>query len=198
VTDSPPPRLGPLAGLIDGPRIAAFDDTVDGWADRLRGITVADRLFYGLSTVGDHGIIWHAIALARIPVAGERLADAVELSAALGIEAAIVNGPVKMLFRRVRPIPATPRPLKLRQPRTSSFPSGHASAGLFAATLLAERSRRPVGALWYSLGVLIGWSRVHVKIHHPSDVAGGFAVGWLLGRLALRVLPGVRRALRSS
>lgn len=185
---APDPRLGPLAGLIDGPRIAAFDETVDGWADRLRGHVVADRLFYGLSTVGDHGMVWHAIALARIPVSGERLVDAAELSAALGIEAAIVNGPVKMLFRRVRPVPATARPHKLRKPKTSSFPSGHASAGVFAATLIANRGSR-YGWAWYSLGILIGWSRVHVKIHHPSDVVGGFAVGWALGRLALRLLP---------
>ena len=189
---SPAPQLGPLAGLIDGPRVERFDATVDRWADRLRGHTAFDRLFYGLSSVGDHGIVWHAIALARIPLAHETFADAVELSSALGIEAAIVNGPVKMLFRRVRPVPATARPLKLRQPKTSSFPSGHASAGMFAATLVASRSR--VGWPWYALGLLIGWSRVHVKIHHPSDVAGGFVAGWALGRVALRVLPRVRIA----
>lgn len=190
VPSSPPPSLGPLAGLLDDPRLDRFDERVDAWAERLRGHRLADQLFYGLSTVGDHGIVWHAIALARIPAAGETFGDAVELSAALGIEAAIVNGPLKMLFRRVRPVPATARPMRLRQPKTSSFPSGHASAGLFAATLVAHRSR--VGWPWYLLGVLIGWSRVHVKIHHPSDVVGGFAVGWLLGRIALRILPGIR------
>lgn len=188
---APNPQRGPLAGLIDGPGIEAFDRTVDGWADRLRGHVLADRLFYGLSTVGDHGIVWHAIALARIPVAGETFRDAVELSSSLGIEAAIVNGPMKMLFRRVRPVPATARPMKLRKPRTSSFPSGHASAGMFAAALIADRSR--YGWPWYLLGGLIGWSRVHVKIHHPSDVVGGFVVGLLLGRGALKVLPLTRR-----
>ena len=183
----PPATLGPLAGLIDGPGIDAFDAALDGWAERLRGKRAADVLFYGVSTVGDHGIVWHAIALARIPVAKETFAQAVELSSALGVEAAIVNGPIKMLFRRVRPVPATARPLRLRQPRTSSFPSGHASAGAFAAVVIADRSRWS----WpgYLLGGLIGWGRVHVKIHHPSDVAGGFVVGWLLGRIALRVLP---------
>lgn len=189
---APDPRLGPLAGLIDGPGIATFDATVDGWAEHLRGNALADRVFYGLSKVGDHGMVWHAIALARIPVSGETFADAVELSSALGIEAAIVNGPVKMLFRRVRPVPATARPLKLRQPKTSSFPSGHASAGLFAATLISNRGSR-YGWAWYLLGLSIGWSRVHVKIHHPSDVVGGYVVGWALGRAALRLLPKIRR-----
>jgi undecaprenyl-diphosphatase len=45
---------------------------------------------------------------------------------------------------------------------------------------------------WYALGLLIGWSRVHVRIHHPSDVVGGAVVGLVLGRIALRVLPRVR------
>lgn len=188
MTGTTAPHRGPLAGMIDGPGIAAFDTTVDGWADHLRGHTFADRLFYSLSKVGDHGMVWHAIALARVPVSQERFVDAVELSAALGIEAALVNGPLKMLFRRVRPVSATPRPHRLRQPRTSSFPSGHASAGMFAATLIANRGSR-YGWAWYSLGALIGWSRVHVRIHHPSDVVGGYIAGLVLGRLALRILP---------
>lgn len=194
VVPDPPAKLGPLAGLISGPGIEAFDSRLDGWADTMRGNRVADRLFYGLSTVGDHGMVWHAIALARVAGGVDTFVGAVELSSALGIEAAIVNGPIKMLFRRVRPVPATARPLKLRQPRTSSFPSGHASAGLFAATLVAARSRWSWP--WYLLGGLIGWSRVHVKIHHPSDGVGGALVGWALGRGASRVLPRVRRALR--
>ena len=88
-----------------------------------------------------------------IDASGETFADAVELSSALGIEAALVNGPVKMLFRRVRPVPATARPLKLRQPKTSSFPSGHASSGMFAAALVARRSQ--VSWPWYALGAAI-------------------------------------------
>lgn len=179
-------RTGPLAGLIDRPAIRRFDEVVDAWADLARGVPILDRLFYALSTLGDHGIIWHIVGLSRIPIAGDTFYEAVELSSALGVEAAIVNGPVKMLFRRTRPTPVADSPYRLRTPRTSSFPSGHASAGAFAAALLADRSRR--GWPWYLLGGLIGWSRVHVRIHHPSDVVGGYAVGWLLGRFALRAL----------
>ena len=88
---APDPKLGPFAGLIDGPGIATFDATVDGWADRLRGNTLADRVFYGLSKVGDHGMVWHAIALARIPVSGETFADAGELSSLDGYGSATLS-----------------------------------------------------------------------------------------------------------
>lgn len=180
------PPLGPLAGLIDRPAVDEFDRRLDALSDRLRGHPAADRLFYGLSTLGDHGIIWHLAGLGRAALGIDDVPAAVRASSALGIEAAIVNGPVKWLFRRRRPEPETPRPLHLRTPRTSSFPSGHASAGMFGAMVMADRSQHRWP--WFVLGGLVGWSRVHVKIHHPSDVVGGFAVGLLLGKLGVEAL----------
>lgn len=190
------PPLGPLAGLIDRPAVDDFDRRLDELADRLRGNVVADRVFYGLSTLGDHGIIWHLAGLGRAALGVDELEAAVWASSALGIEAAIVNGPVKWLFRRRRPEPETPRPLHLRTPRTSSFPSGHASAGMFGAMVMADRSRH--GWPWFVLGGLVGWSRVHVKIHHPSDVVGGFIVGLLLGRVGVVTLRRIGPANRRS
>lgn len=190
------PPLGPLAGLIDRPAVDDFDRRLDELADRLRGNVVADRVFYGLSTLGDHGIIWHLAGLSRAALGVDELEAAVWASSALGIEAAIVNGPVKWLFRRRRPEPETPRPLHLRTPRTSSFPSGHASAGMFGAMVMADRSRHRWP--WFVLGGLVGWSRVHVKIHHPSDVVGGFIVGLLLGRVGVVTLRRIGPANRRS
>ena len=46
-----------------------------------------------------------------------------------GVEQAVVNGPIKLVFRRQRPSPLDDHPHDLRAPHTSSFPSGHASAG---------------------------------------------------------------------
>jgi undecaprenyl-diphosphatase len=113
------------------------------------------------------------------------------LSVALGIESALVNGPVKSLFRRNRPVHDVPRPHALRQPKTSSFPSGHASAAMVAASLLSRRSRYRL--LWYLLAFVVAASRAHVRIHHASDVVGGAAVGIGLGatarRLARRLRP---------
>lgn len=171
--------------LLDHPIVTAFDTRLDDVADRLRGHRAADAVMYALSAAGDHGGLWHVVGLGRVVWPGDTIRDAIELSSALGVEAAIVNGPVKMLFRRERP-DALHRPHHLRTPRTSSFPSGHASAGMFAAVLLADRTRWSTP--WFVLGGAMGWSRVHVKIHHPSDVAGGMVVGVALGHAAVRVL----------
>ena len=41
---------------------------------------------------------------------------------------------------------------------------------MVAAAML---SRNGGGAAWYALAGLVATSRIHVRIHHASDVAGG-------------------------
>jgi undecaprenyl-diphosphatase len=78
-------------------------------------------------------------------------------------------------------------PLPFRQPLSSSFPSGHATAAFCAATLLADKQRR--GLIYYAIALVVAVSRIHTKIHHASDVVGGIAIGAILGRVAKRVFP---------
>lgn len=112
---------------------------------------------------------------------------AVRLGAAVLIESALVNIGFKSLFRRSRPSWEGERPLRLRQPRTSSFPSGHATSAFTAASLLSEQDRlRP---FYYAAAVVVAFSRVHVRIHHASDVVAGIAVGVALGRIGRRLYP---------
>ncbi|GAB4368910.1 MAG: phosphatase PAP2 family protein [Calditrichia bacterium] len=61
-----------------------------------------------------------------------------------------------------------------------SFPSSHATnmAG-FAVLFSLFYSRQ--WYIYWSLAVLIGFSRVYVGKHYPLDVLGGFVIGALLG-----------------
>jgi undecaprenyl-diphosphatase len=109
----------------------------------------------------------------------------VRVSASLGVESALVNIVIKSFFRRERPVHQEERPHRLRTPLTTSFPSGHASSAFLAATLLSDRSRgKPV---FFALAGVVAASRVHVRIHHASDVVGGAAIGLALGALVKRV-----------
>jgi undecaprenyl-diphosphatase len=161
-----------------------IDDQVDQVWERLRGNAPLDRMFYTASEAADFSVLWHAMGVVAAIIEDDPKI-ALGLSAALGIESALVNGPVKSLFKRSRPVQELPRPHKLRQPKTSSFPSGHASAAMVAAALL---SRHTGGVAWYALAGVVATSRIHVRIHHASDVAGGLAVGVVLGAIARRVL----------
>jgi len=98
----------------------------------------------------------------------------------------VVNGVVKSLFRRARPEWDQDRPLHLRKPRSSSFPSGHATSGFMAATVLGAGRSTPTKVAWYSVASVVAASRVHVKIHHASDVVGGAVIGIALGTMLKR------------
>jgi undecaprenyl-diphosphatase len=118
----------------------------------------------------------------------------VRLSAVLGLESLLVNGGIKRLVRRTRPVFTGERPHRLRRPRTSSFPSGHASSAFCAATLLSEGRR--TWPAYYALATVVAASRVHVRIHHPTDVVAGAALGLALGHVARRAWVGPRSPRR--
>ena len=171
-----------------GPAIDRVDARVDQLLDALRGNATADRAFYSASALGDWSLLWHLAGVAQ------GLSDhhtgwrrTIRLSAALGVESALVNGVIKSFFRRERPVHDGDHPLNLRLPVTSSFPSGHASSAFMAAHLLAERSR--IGPAWYALAAVVATSRVHVRIHHASDVIGGALIGLALGAVVRRLAP---------
>lgn len=169
--------------------IKAFDAAADRRADQLRGNAVADKVMYGASELGDWSLIWHLIGAGQALLPGRDPMTAVRLSAILGAESLLVNGGVKSLFRRTRPvwIDAVPRPHRLRTPRSTSFPSGHASSAFTAATILAQGD--PLWPLYYGVAAVVASSRVYVKIHHASDVIAGAALGIGIATVARRVWP---------
>ena len=186
--------LIPVGGL-DVERIlelvADLDDRVDTLFDNLRGRPRADRVFYTASQLGDYGLIWLLLAaLAALGGSGRAERNLLRLATVLGLDSMFVNGLLKSVIGRSRPVADDgARPLYLRQPITTAFPSGHASSAVVAATLLGELGgRRWRGLLWL-LAATVALSRIHVRIHHASDVAGGWLTGVVLGRLARRIWP---------
>ncbi|HEY6532037.1 MAG TPA: phosphatase PAP2 family protein [Acidimicrobiales bacterium] len=173
--------------------IERFDAMVDGWFDRIRGTEPADRIMYGLTELGDFGLIWLLLAFAKGLRSDEDAWAAVKLTGILGFESVVVNGLVKSQFKRERPVVQAERPHKLRVPLTTSFPSGHSSSAMLAAMLLTQRSSRPTKVAVFGLGALVASTRIHVRIHHASDVVGGVAVGLVLGTVARKVFPLYRR-----
>lgn len=168
--------------------VHAFDERVDAVFDRLRGDPLADRVFYAASELGDFGLLWAVLAAAR-GLRGGPVHERAALRAmvGLGLESVIVNAGIKTLFGRGRPRRHEPHPHRLRQPLTSSFPSGHATAAFCSAVLLSEGD--PLAPLYFALAAVVATSRVHVKIHHPSDVAAGIVIGVALGWLGRRLSP---------
>jgi membrane-associated phospholipid phosphatase len=161
--------------------VATFDSWGDAQLERLRGNPLADPVFTAASHLGDFSVIWHIVGLGRAAICPSTWRQSLALSALLGAESLIVNQGVKRLFRRVRPTEAGDPRYPVRRPRTTSFPSGHASAAFFAAAVLTTATGAKWAPLWYPVAGIVAVSRAYVRIHHLSDVVGGAALGAALG-----------------
>ncbi len=89
---------------------------------------------------------------------------------------------------------AQPRPFNLdpsvgmAHEATYGFPSNHAQGSAAFWTLLAPRIGKPWGlALAILVPLAVGFTRIYLGVHFPTDLLGGWALGWgiALGWLAL-------------
>ncbi len=168
--------------------LATFDTWADSRLERLRGNRFTDKLFTVASAVGDFSLIWHLIGATRGLTSDSRANQAFVFFALIGAESLIVNQGIKRLFRRARPTEAGDARFPVRKPVTSSFPSGHASAAFFAATVLTYWSGIAWAPAWFAVAAIVATSRAYVRIHHPSDIIGGALVGLALGQVAVVAL----------
>src|SRR4029079_11803238 len=63
-----------------------------------------------------------------------------------------------------------------RQPRTTSFPSGHSASAAAFATGVALQAPA-IGVPVAAVAAAVAYSRVHTGVHYPSDVVVGAAIG---------------------
>ncbi|MGW5396464.1 phosphatase PAP2 family protein [Streptomyces sp. NPDC003952] len=165
----------------------------------------ADRVLPRLGRAANHGLLWGGAAagIAVLGSAGARKA-AVRGVASLALASATINTVGKWSVRRARPVldgvPAT-RQLTT-QPRTTSFPSGHA-ASAFAFTAGVALESPLWGAAVAPLAASVAFSRVYTGVHYPSDVLAGAALGVAAGLVVhrltrdvaeARIVPGDERA----
>ena len=152
-----------------------------------------DVTFSTLSRAADHSLLWMGVAGMMSALGGRagRRAAVTGLTA-VALTSALVNVPLKLLWRRDRPPPLTEILPAVRRPRSFSFPSGHtASAFAFAGAAggLIPSLRLPLGLL----ALATGYSRVYARVHYPGDVIAGAAIGLAVGtltrRLAATIIP---------
>ena len=97
----------------------------------------------------------------------------------------VIIAALKLCFGRSRPVHSMIAP-----PATFSFPSGHSGSGMTFLLLLAflitrkpmtRRMKCLVFGIMFSIGLAVGFSRIYLNLHYPTDVLSGFCVAffWL-------------------
>lgn len=154
-----------------------FDDTWHRWAPSTSIGT--GRVFLRVSRAADKSKLWLATAV-LLAVTGDRFGRRAALRGlfAVGLASAAANGPLKLLTSRRRPAPTTWVSRLPGFPTTtgSSFPSGHA-ASAFAFAAGAGQELPVLAVPLAGMAAVVGYSRIHTGVHHPSDVVAGAVVG---------------------
>lgn len=106
------------------------------------------------------------------------LDDAIYIGTSVA-EAVVVTSMLKELVNRERPFNRYPDLIENRESISSpSFPSAHTSTAFSLATSLSIRYPKwYVIAPSYLWACSVGFSRMNIGVHYPSDVVAGAAIG---------------------
>ena len=108
----------------------------------------------------------------------EMMRNGIKTGLAIGFNALLTSG-VKYTFKRKRPSIQYPDDIvKRTDSGIYSFPSGHTSNAFAMATALTLSTKKwyvAVPSYLYACGV--GYSRMRLGVHFPSDVLGGMIIG---------------------
>lgn len=141
-----------------------------------------------ISHIGDFGLVWIVLALLCLATAAYRLLG-IKILTTLTLVLLFNNLLLKNLIDRQRPFEVINGLSRLvAEPAGASFPSGHTAGAFAACWLLYKYLPRRYGVPLLILGVLMGFSRIYVGVHYPSDVIAGAAVGCLCGWLADKLI----------
>ena len=165
-----------------------LDEQISRWVHSAASPAL-DQAMIGVTSAGDTltlvtmTAVFAAILLWRHP---QRRVSLIYMTAAL--TSFWLSESLKAFFGRTRPqLWQQVIPL----PANASFPSGHALISMtvygLAAWFLAEHFAQWRKAILWTTGLLIlliGFSRVYLGVHWPSDVLAGFSCGFVIVALS--------------
>jgi undecaprenyl-diphosphatase len=178
-----------LAAAVETNRVDSFDESVRTEVHRFASSQLTE-LAEKVTWLGTLGVsVLFAAGTVATLIYSRRGERAMLLSATMAGAILLENG-LKFSFQRVRPLG-----FYGPDPTTYSFPSGHALFSLCFYGMLALVVGRIIKSEAMKIGVwtvasllvlAIGWSRIYLGVHYPSDVLGGYlvATAWVAALLS--------------
>ena len=110
------------------------------------------------------------------------------------LEFLVVNLLLKNWVARVRPYHLLEDLILLvQEPADYSFPSGHTGAAFAVASVMFLGMPHSIGVPALIVASLIGFSRIYLGVHFPTDVLGGVVIGCAAGFVAWKLTGGKLR-----
>ena len=138
---------------------------------------IMDKIMIFITQLGDDGLFWIGIGIVCLVMKKHRRMGLQVLMSML-FTFIIGNLILKNLFARQRPCAIDPSiELIIPYPSEFSFPSGHTMNGVTAAMALFLNNKK-IGIPALMIAALIAFSRMYHFVHFPTDILGGFCVGF--------------------
>jgi undecaprenyl-diphosphatase len=161
------------------------------WADGWWSSPVLDHALPWFTYLGSHFAVILFIILGWIITKQRKVLRHLVLLYA--IQSAIIYG-LKFLVQRQRPLffletvsKLSKGPGEILDP---SFPSAHAAFSFMMATLLAHWFPR-YRIIFFIVAGFIGWTRIYLGLHYPTDVIVGTLLGYGITKVFLRWIHGL-------
>ena len=177
--------------MLDNDALVHWDRSANVWF-HLHATATGLSAFDAITQIGLPGV-WIVFAIVAILLWYRRHLSLLILWLAANLGGALIDSALKILIHRARPQYAA---VYLRG-HSYSFPSGHTMgsticylvlAFILAQTLIWTGPRRILAYVSAALLILlIGFSRLYLSVHYPSDVLGGLIAGaaWVVACLTV-------------
>ncbi len=154
-------------------KVLEFDASILLYVQEFIRNDILTPLMKFITLLGDGGVFWIVLTVVLLCIPKTRkmgLCSAI----ALLLSVIICNVILKNAFARIRPYEVIEEiELLVKRANDWSFPSGHTSASVAAAValFLASTKKQKFFTVWgIVLAAAIGFSRIYVGIHYPTDV----------------------------
>lgn len=160
--------------------IRELDFRILDWIQQNCRSTVMDALMPKVTMLGQMRLLWIALALLFLMIRKYRKCG-ITLSFGLICSLLIGNLLLKNIVARSRPCWInTDIDMLIAIPKDYSFPSGHTLCAFIAAVIILSYDKR-LGIPALLIAAAVGFSRMYLYVHFPSDVLAGMVLGVAIG-----------------
>ena len=157
--------------------LSSLDGNILFWIQQNTRQEFLTPIFKAISLIGNSGAIWLTVSLVLLSFKKTRVVG-IMCIVAFGLSVIIDNIVLKHLVERARPFDDLTNIISLiKKPTDYSFSSGHTGTSFACAGVLYNKLPRKFGIPAIILAVLIGFSRLYLGVHYPSDVLAGMVIG---------------------